>query len=88
MSDEITFHASVYKVQTLADGGVRVYLDLPETAIMQMAQLAECQRFGVVLDVSANTLENYTELYGEAEKRAEGGGSKVDRRRIGKRRNK
>ena len=53
MADAIAFHATVYKVQTLADGGVRVYLDLPETAIMQMAQLAECQRFGVVLDVEA-----------------------------------
>ena len=88
MAEPIAFHATVYKVQTLADGGVRVYLDLPETAIMQMAQLAECQRFGVVLDVAANTIENYTELYGETEKRAEGSGSKVDRRRIGKRRNK
>ena len=41
MAEPIAFHATVYKVQTLADGGVRVYLDLPETAIMQMAQLAE-----------------------------------------------
>ncbi len=51
--EPIAFHATVYKVQTLADGGVRVYLDLPETAIMQMAQLAECQRFGAVLDIEA-----------------------------------
>lgn len=56
--DPIAFHATVYKVQTLADGGVRVYLDLPETAIMQMAQLAECQRFGVVLDVEATPKHN------------------------------
>jgi hypothetical protein len=55
MSDAIIFHATVYKVQTLTDGGVRVALDLPETAIMQMAQLAECQRFGVVLDVTCKT---------------------------------
>ncbi len=61
MTDKITFHATVYKVQTLADGGVRVYLDLPETAIMQMAQLAECQRFGVVLDVEATPLKNNKE---------------------------
>ena len=39
--DEIRFAATVYKVQTLVDGGVRVTLDLPETCIMQMAQLAE-----------------------------------------------
>lgn len=53
MSDAITFTCQVYKVQTLVDGGVRVTLDLPETAITQMAQLAECQRWGVVLDVKA-----------------------------------
>jgi len=58
MAEPIAFHATVYKVQTLADGGVRVYLDLPETAIMQMAQLAECQRFGVVLNVEATPGQN------------------------------
>lgn len=46
---EIVFDASVYKVQTLVDGGVRVTLDLPETAIPQMAMLAECQRQGMYL---------------------------------------
>ena len=65
MSDEITFHASVYKVQTLADGGVRVYLDLPETAIMQMAQLAECQRFGVVLNIVCKPLKESNQKSGD-----------------------
>jgi len=51
MSD-ITFSAVVYKVQTLVDGGVRVTLDLSEDSVMQMAQLAECQRFGQILNVS------------------------------------
>lgn len=45
----IRFEAIVYKVQTLADGGVRVTLDLPETAIPQMAMLAETKREGVPL---------------------------------------
>lgn len=46
----IKFQAAVYKVQTLAlDKGVRVTLDLPETAIPQMAMLAECQREGIPL---------------------------------------
>jgi len=49
----IAFQAVVYKVQTLVDGGVRVTLDLPETAIAQMAQLAECQRMAEVLHVEA-----------------------------------
>ena len=54
-TEAIEFIAAVYKVQTLVDGGVRVTLDLPETAIMQMAQLAECQRFGVLLEVACKT---------------------------------
>ena len=45
----IRFDAIVYKVQTLSDGGVRVTLDLPETAIPQMAMLAETKREGVPL---------------------------------------
>lgn len=45
----IRFEAIVYKVQTLSDGGVRVTLDLPETAIPQMAMLAETKREGVPL---------------------------------------
>ena len=49
MGDAIVFDAAVYKVQTLVDGGVRVTLDLPETAIPQMAMLAECKREGVPL---------------------------------------
>ena len=38
----IEFCASVTKVQTLADNGIRLTLDLPEDAIMQMAELAAC----------------------------------------------
>lgn len=55
---EITFVAEVYKLQTLVDNGVRVTLDLPETCIMQMAQLAECKRAGVVLNIVATPLHN------------------------------
>ena len=45
----IKFEAIVYKVQTLADGGIRLTLDMPETAIPQMAMLAETKRKGVPL---------------------------------------
>ena len=45
----IKFEAIVYKVQTLADGGIRLTLDMPETAIPQMAMLAETKREGVPL---------------------------------------
>jgi hypothetical protein len=43
----------VYKVATLVDGGLRISLDIPETAIMQAAMLMECKRMGVVLQVEA-----------------------------------
>jgi hypothetical protein len=39
----------VYKVQTLADGGVRITLDLPETELLAMAQLAACQVEGIYM---------------------------------------
>ena len=35
----------------MADGGNRVYLDLPETAIVQMVELAAYQINAVVVDV-------------------------------------
>jgi hypothetical protein len=51
---EITFPATVYKVQTLIDGGVRVTLDLPEDCIPQMAMLAETKREGIPLIFTAH----------------------------------
>lgn len=49
----IRFPAAVYKVQTLAnDNTIRVTLDLPETEIAVMAQLAACRRDGIYLMVS------------------------------------
>lgn len=53
MPEAITFSAAVAKVATLADGGIRVTLDLDESAVMVMAQLAECKRAGAVLEISA-----------------------------------
>lgn len=51
MSEPIKFNAIVYKVQTLVDGGLRVTLDLPETAITQAALLMECKRLAAPLIV-------------------------------------
>ena len=48
----IVFDATVYKVQTLVDMGLRVTLDLPEDAIAQAAQLMECRREGIPLVVT------------------------------------
>lgn len=50
--NQIEFVAEIIKVQTMQlTNQVRVTLDLPETCIMQMAQLAECKRAGVVVQV-------------------------------------
>ncbi|MFA5376939.1 MAG: hypothetical protein WC455_14410 [Dehalococcoidia bacterium] len=53
----ITFSAVVYKVQTLADGGLRITLDLPETAIPQAAMLMECKREEIPLRFEAGVAE-------------------------------
>ena len=50
---QIVFVAEVVKVQTLTDGGIRITVDLPETAIMQAAQLMECKREGIALEFTA-----------------------------------
>jgi len=52
MADAIEFDAIVYKVQTLVDMGLRVTLDLPETALIAVAQLMACKRENLVLHVS------------------------------------
>jgi hypothetical protein len=49
---DITFDATVYKVQTLVDQGLRVALDLPETAIVAAAQLMALKREGAILHVT------------------------------------
>jgi len=51
VSDPIKFYATVQKVQTLADGGLRFTFDAPESAIMPAAELMACKRHGAVVDV-------------------------------------
>jgi hypothetical protein len=53
MSNEISFDAVVYKVQTLADFGLRITLDLPETAIIAAAQLMTVKRENGILHILA-----------------------------------
>jgi len=48
----IVFEATISGVKTLADNGIRVTFDLPETAVTQAAQLMELRRLGVALVVS------------------------------------
>lgn len=54
---KIVFDATVYKVQTLADMGIRITLDLPETAIPQAAMLMETKRVGIPLKVEIRANE-------------------------------
>jgi hypothetical protein len=48
----IIFDAQVAKVGTLADGGLRIVFDLPETAIKQAGELMELKRDGVPVRVA------------------------------------
>jgi hypothetical protein len=59
--DPIRFVAAVQKVQTLADGGIRVTLDLPETANSAMADLVAAKVSGQVLDVTCESRERADE---------------------------
>ena len=47
------FNAAVARVTTLADGGLRVTLDLPESQILAAAWLMECKRQEVPLEITA-----------------------------------
>ena len=57
MSEPIRFVAQVAKVQTLADGGLRVTFDLPESAIMQAAELMVFKREYVPVQVECKKAE-------------------------------
>lgn len=54
MSDSLRFDfpATVYKVQTLADNGLRVTLDFSEDEIAAAAKLMQYKREGVAVKVS------------------------------------
>lgn len=60
MSDQFTFSfdAAVDKVQTLADGGIKVSLLLAESAIPQAALFMECKRTGKVLRTDCRTVDS------------------------------
>ena len=61
-TEPIEFVCTVEKVQTMAkDNTIRVWLDLPESALFQMARLVECNVRGQVLDVMAMPRESETE---------------------------
>lgn len=51
-NNAVKFWALIAKVQTMADGGLRVYLDLSEDAVETVAILMQYKRLGVVADVT------------------------------------
>jgi hypothetical protein len=54
MSEEvIRFRAEVSKVTTLADGGIRIVLDIAETEIEVAKQMMQARQAGAVLEVAA-----------------------------------
>ena len=53
-----SFAATVDKVQTLADGGIKVSLLLSESAIPQAALFMECKRTELALQVDCKAKEN------------------------------
>ena len=53
MPDIIRFTASVNKVQTMVDGGLRVVLDFDASAIQTAADLMQVKQAGGVLEIAA-----------------------------------
>lgn len=76
----IEFAATVYKVQTLVDGGIRVTLDLSESEIATAAQLMLCKRDNVLL--LASVRPSLTELDDATQKEAKDGAIGMGSRRI------
>jgi hypothetical protein len=59
VTDEtLTFDATVAKVQTLADQGIRITLDLPEHAIEAAAVLMALKRQGAALKITVEIAED------------------------------
>ena len=60
MSEPIRFICTVEAVKTTINQALRVYLDMPETAIMEAAMLMECRRAGVALEITAMPITSNT----------------------------
>ncbi len=63
-----TFYATVQKVTTLADGGLRATFDLPEDAVYTAAWLMEMKRLGTVLDVKTVVRDGNSPVGAQAER--------------------
>lgn len=61
MSNSTTFLATVAKVQTLADGGLRFTLDVGEGEIVAAAEMMAYKRHGVVLSITVEEWQDENE---------------------------
>ena len=68
----IVFDATVYKVQTLVDMGLRITLDLPESAVTQAAQMMEIRRLGIPLRVDVHPVKQMESEHGKIRERSVG----------------
>lgn len=65
MTDTIAGNAEVVKVQTLADNGIRLTIDLPETAIFQAAALMELKRNGIAFGYEFNPISSNEDAWSD-----------------------
>ena len=49
----IIFPAQIAQIKTMADGGFRISLDLPETAIEEVSKLIRIKQAGALLELAA-----------------------------------
>jgi hypothetical protein len=64
---DLHFIAEVYKVQTLVDNGLRVTLDLPESAIPAAAALMEAKRREYAVRVTVTVLSRKEKIDDDTE---------------------
>lgn len=70
MIEEITSIVTVAQVRTMADGGLRFIFDAPESETLTAAQLMECKRWGVVLKLTVEAIDD-----NEQERQSDGSGT-------------
>jgi hypothetical protein len=72
MTDEVIhFTASVAQVRTMADGGIRLVLDLPETAIDTAADMMKAKQAGAVLECAVVAVVKQVSIKDDIQTRTE-----------------
>jgi hypothetical protein len=55
--EAVEFEGAIWKVTTLADGGIRITIDLAENNVMQAAELMEIRRQGFAVRARLEPIE-------------------------------